>query len=202
MHFDVKDLNPLTCYQMLVGGVIPRPIAWVSSESSEGVLNLAPYSFFTVASCNPPVLSVTQVLPRTLQDKDTLRNLQQTAECVVNIVNLDSVDAMNGSCAAYAYDVDEFAALSIEKSVSQWVDVPGVASAPVRYECKLREIINISDQAMGGSMMLLDVLGICVDDRYIIEGKIDSTLLNVIGKMGGDNYTTSAGSFSLGRPHI
>jgi flavin reductase (DIM6/NTAB) family NADH-FMN oxidoreductase RutF len=202
MHFDVKDLNPLTCYQMLVGGVVPRPIAWVSTKNSEGVLNLAPYSFFTVASCNPPVLSVTQVMPRTMQHKDTLVNLQQTGECVVNIVTLNAIDEMNDSCAAYPNDVDEFAQLSIEKVDSQWVGVAGVASSPVRYECKLREVITISDQAMGGSMMLLDVVGICVDDKYVVDGKISSTLLNVVGKMGGDDYIKSEDSISVERAQL
>ena len=95
-------------YHLLVGGVCPRPIAWISSQSSKGVMNLAPYSFFTVASCNPPVLSITHITPMDRLAKDTLINLQETKECVVNIVSSEQVDKMNITCADYPHDASEF----------------------------------------------------------------------------------------------
>lgn len=202
MYFKSDQIEPVSCYQLLVGGVVPRPIAWVSTKSAAGVTNLAPYSFFSVASCNPPVLSVTQVLPRDLEDKDTLRNLTQTGECVVNIVDEASVDSMNASCANYPADVDEFNAANIVKVASEFVHVEGVASAKVRYECRLREIIRVSDKPMGGSMMLLDVVAIYVDDQYVEGSKINSVDLGAVGKMGGDDYTKTTNNFALTRPVV
>lgn len=202
MYFKSDQIDPVSCYQLLVGGVVPRPIAWVSTKSAEGITNLAPYSFFSVASCNPPVLSVTQVLPRDMEDKDTLRNLSETGECVVNLVDEANVESMNASCANYPAEVDEFQVASIEKMASEFVSVEGVAKAKVRYECKLREIIRVSDKPMGGSMMLLDVVAIYVDDQYVDGTKISSVALGAVGKMGGDDYTKTADNFALSRPVV
>ncbi|MFT5706808.1 MAG: flavin reductase (DIM6/NTAB) family NADH-FMN oxidoreductase RutF [Oceanospirillaceae bacterium] len=202
MYFNLQEADVLSKYQLLVGGVIPRPIAWISSKSGDGVNNLAPYSFFTVASCQPPVLSITQVLPRDLKNKDTLRNLRETKECVVNLVDLSAVQVMNGSCGNYPADIDEFTALNITTVNSEFVDVVGVANAPLRFECKLREIIEISNQPMGGSMILLDVLAVFVDDNCLVDNKIDPLLIAAVGKMGGDQYTKTTERFSLKRPIV
>jgi len=95
MFLDLTQSTQHNVYSYLVGGISPRPIAWVSTLSKEGIANIAPYSFFTVASCNPPVLSVTQVNPRDKANKDTLLNLQATNNCVVNIVSEELVEKMN-----------------------------------------------------------------------------------------------------------
>jgi flavin reductase (DIM6/NTAB) family NADH-FMN oxidoreductase RutF len=154
MFLDLTDNSNHSVYSYLVGGISPRPIAWVSTLSEEGVANISPYSFFTVASCNPPVLSVTQVNPRDNANKDTLNNLLATKECVVNIVSHSLVDQMNQSCANYPRDVSEFDAANIQRTPSQLVSVPSAAASKVRYECKLREVITISDEPSGGQMML------------------------------------------------
>ena len=88
MNFDITELGVQEKYRLLNGGVTPRPIAWISTRSKDGVDNLAPYSFFTVASCNPPVLLYTQVTQRSGLDKDTLQNLRETGECVINLTLL------------------------------------------------------------------------------------------------------------------
>jgi flavin reductase (DIM6/NTAB) family NADH-FMN oxidoreductase RutF len=166
------------------------------------VANIAPYSFFTVASCNPPVLSVTQVNPRDKANKDTLSNLLATKQCVVNIVSHDLVEQMNQSCANYPRNISEFDAVNITKVNSQLVAVPSVADAKVRYECTLREVITISDEPSGGKMMLLDVLGICINDEVLINGYIDPARLDAVGKMGGDYFSTSKDKFVLKRPQL
>ena len=95
MIFDVAKLESQEKYRLLNGGITPRPIAWISTRSRDNIDNLAPYSFFTVASCNPPVLLYTQVTQRSGIDKDTLQNLIETGECVVNIVNSALLEKMN-----------------------------------------------------------------------------------------------------------
>lgn len=202
MFLDLTDNSNHSVYSYLVGGISPRPIAWVSTLSEEGVANIAPYSFFTVASCNPPVLSVTQVNPRDNANKDTLNNLLATKECVVNIVSHSLVDQMNQSCANYPRDVSEFDAANIQRTPSQLVSVPSVAASKVRYECKLREVITISDEPSGGQMMLLDVVGIFLDDTVLVNGYIDPTRLDAVGKMGGDYFSTTKDKFALKRPQL
>lgn len=202
MFLDLTDNSNHSVYSYLVGSISPRPIAWVSTLSEKGVANIAPYSFFTVASCNPPVLSVTQVNPRDNANKDTLNNLLATKECVVNIVSHSLVDQMNQSCANYPRDVSEFDAANIQRTPSQLVSVPSVAASKVRYECKLREVITISDEPSGGQMMLLDVVGIFLDDTVLVNGYIDPTRLDAVGKMGGDYFSTTKDKFALKRPQL
>lgn len=202
MEFDPSVIGPQECYRLLVGGVLPRPIAWISSLSATGVLNLAPYSFLTVASCNPPVLSVTQVRPRHRSDKDTLANLRVTRECVVNIVSADQALVMNATCADYPPEISEFAAVGVERVGSAIVAPDGVLHARVRFECRLREVIEVSALASGGSMMLLDVVHIHVDDEVLVQGSIAPNLLDPVGKMGGDTYTHTRDRFNLARPTL
>ena len=201
MYFDLTDPSEQkTAYSKLVGGITPRPIAWISTLCSDGIANIAPYSFFTVASVNPPVLSVTQVNPSDNKNKDTLNNLLATKECVINIVSHQLVEQMNQSCANYPSQISEFAAVGIESTASQVVKPLSVAAAKVRYECKLREVITISSQPAGGQMMLLDVVGIYIDDSVLVDGYIDPLALNTVGKMGGNEFATTQQLFSLARP--
>lgn len=200
MEFDPNTLPPQHCYQLMVGAIVPRPIAWISTIDEQGVSNLSPFSFFTVASVNPPVLAFNQVTPRTGGEKDTLRNLKATRQCVVNIVNQHLVDVMNASCANYPPGVSEFSAVGIPSTNSECVDAPGVADAPVRFECTLREVITIGTGAMGGQLVLLDVAHISVKDDILQDGKIRPDLLQAVGKMGGDDYSTTDDRFSLARP--
>ncbi|KTD95710.1 flavin reductase family protein [Pseudoalteromonas sp. H71] len=202
MFLDLTTNANHNVYSYLVGGISPRPIAWISTLSEKGIANIAPYSFFTVASCNPPVLSVTQVNPRDQANKDTLTNLLATKECVVNIVSHNLVEQMNQSCANYPNDVSEFDEANIQQAPSLLVSPPSVEASKVRYECTLREVITISEQASGGIMMLLDVVGICVDDAILVNGYIDPTRLDAVGKMGGDYFSTTKDKFVLKRPQL
>lgn len=195
-------LEKPTIYSQLVGGITPRPIAWVSTLSADGVANIAPYSFFTVASVNPPVLSVTQVNPGEKRNKDTLNNLLASKECVVNIVSEQQVEQMNQSCANYSPEVSEFIAANIESTASQTVKPLSVASSKVRYECTLREVITISEQSAGGQMMLLNVVGVYIDDAVLVDGYIDPVALKSVGKLGGNDFATTQQLFSLARPQL
>lgn len=191
-------------YRLLTSGVVPRPIAWVSTRSAEGVDNLAPYSFFTVASVQPPVLAVTQVNPpkRAAErpHKDTLSNLQQSGECVVNVASSAHLELMNACAGDYPPDVSEFDVAGIERAASVHVAVPGVAIAPVRYECRLRQILPVASNPMGGTIMLLDVVAIHVHASVEAQGEISLSLHQTLGKMGGDGYSVAKEDAVLARP--
>lgn len=210
MFFDLTQENapvpPRNVYQLLVGGIVPRPIAWISTRSAAGVDNLAPYSFFTVASVNPPILAITQVNPpqRTEErpHKDTLSNLLETRECVVQIAAASQLEAMNSCAGLYPPEISEFDLAGLQRADSRLVQVPGVVDAPVRYECRLREVLPISTLPMGGTMMLLDVIGIEVSDSVAGEKGIDPKKLDALGKLGGDGYSNTREQHYLARPVV
>ena len=200
MIFDVDELNPQARYRLLNGGVTPRPIAWISTRSAENIDNLAPYSFFTVASCNPPVLLYTQVTQRNAVDKDTLKNLMETGECVINIVNAALLEKMNMTSASLAIDESEFNFANVESCPSDKVLPRSVRESPVRYECTLRDSISISDLPAGGTVILLDVKSIYVQDDLYDNGMIDQILVDSVGKMGGDHFSLTTEMVEINRP--
>ncbi len=200
MIFDTSEIEAQENYRLLNGGVTPRPIAWISTCSAAGIDNLAPYSFFTVASCNPPVLLYTQVTQRSGVDKDTLLNLLETGECVVNIANAALLEKMNMSSAALGRDESEFDFANIESCASERVGPRAVKESPIRYECTLRETRSISDLPAGGTLVLLDVKLVHVRDDVLIDGQIDQTLIESVGKMGGDRFSLTSEQVALERP--
>jgi flavin reductase (DIM6/NTAB) family NADH-FMN oxidoreductase RutF len=210
MIFEVSTLENQQKYRLLSGGVTPRPIAWISTRSPDNVDNLAPYSFFTVASCNPPVLLYTQVTQRSGIDKDTLQNLIDTGECVVNIVNASLMEKMNQTSASLNRDESEFEFAGIERCASHSVTPRSVKESPVRYECTLREVLPIgglarndstnSEQPVGGTVVLLDVKSIYVQDKLYEGGSINQELLDSVGKLGGDLFSFTSKSIDLKRP--
>lgn len=213
MIFDVTELENQEKYRLLTGGIIPRPIAWISTRSAEGVDNLAPYSFFTVASCNPPVLLYTQVTQRSGIDKDTLQNLLATKQCVVNIVSADLIEKMNQTSASLAHDESEFDFAGIESCASHLVSPRSVQDSLIRYECTLRETLSINHtsmnglpagdapiNAMGGTVIMLDVKSIYVRDDLYDNGIINQHLVNSVGKMGSDFFSLTSEMLELQRP--
>ncbi|WP_024851817.1 flavin reductase family protein [Hydrogenovibrio kuenenii] len=200
MNYTISELNDQPLYPLLVGGIIPRPIAWISTLSKQGIDNLAPYSFFSVASSNPPILTVTQINAQTENDKDTLSNLKETHECVINIVSQDLAELMNETCAQFPADISEFEAVGVTACKSEHVRAKSVAEAKVRYECRLREVVTLSEQPGGGKLILLDVLSIYVDDKIMSNGVIQSDQLRAVGKLGGNEYTIATQDFSIARP--
>jgi len=200
MIFDASTLEPQEKYSLLNGGVTPRPIAWISTRSSSGIDNLAPYSFFTVASCNPPVLLYTQVTQRSGIDKDTLKNLKETGECVVNIANTPLLEKMNATSAGLPFDESEFSFADVDSCSSHKVTPRSVKASPIRYECTLREIIPVSDLPAGGTVLLLDVQCVYVRDDLYDNGNINQQLVDSVGKMGGDLFSLTSNNIEIKRP--
>jgi flavin reductase (DIM6/NTAB) family NADH-FMN oxidoreductase RutF len=196
----MSELENQEKYRLLNGGVTPRAIAWISTRSTNGIDNLAPYSFFTVASCNPPVLLYTQVTQRSGIDKDTLQNLITTGQCVVNIVNADLLEKMNMTSASLNINESEFDFADVERCMSHKVIPHSVKGSPIRYECSLREIITISDLPTGGTVILLDVKSVYVRDDLYVNGNINQQLVDSVGKMGGDHFSLTANNVEINRP--
>ena len=200
MKIDPKTVPAPVSYRLLVGSVVPRPIAFVSTRSTAGVNNLAPFSFFNAVCGDPPVVLFCPVWRDPM--KDTLANVRETREFVVNIVNEDIVEQMNACSAEVPANVDEFAMSGLTPLASDLVNAPRVAESPVSMECKLLQIVEISAQPMGGNIVIGEVLRFHVDDRIIDAGsyKIDAEKLRAVGRMSGYDYTRTRDRFSLVRP--
>ncbi|SMF39100.1 NADH-FMN oxidoreductase RutF, flavin reductase (DIM6/NTAB) family [Alteromonadaceae bacterium Bs31] len=187
-------------YQLLTNGVVPRPIAWVSTISKTGIANLAPYSFFSVASVNPPVLTVTTVPARNKLAKDTLQNILDTQEAVVHIVTSELAESMNASSGNFSSDTSEIDALMLKTVASELVTPPSIAATKIRYECTLRELIEVEPDPGGGMLIMLNVLGVYVDDSILDGNKIDPAKTTILGKLGGNDYSDTAVKTVLLRP--
>ncbi|HAU66953.1 MAG: flavin reductase family protein [Arenicella sp.] len=184
---DQIDHNQM--YKLLIGGVSPRPIAWVSSVSSAGVLNLAPFSFFTVASANPPILCFNPMFSGNGTSKDTLRNIREQGEFVINTVGFSDLERMNKTCHEVPADIDEFEYAGIPKSASSVVAPPRIADAVVSFECRLNQIIDLGEAALSGHLILGDVVCVAVRDDAIDDFRIDPNQVDAIGRMAGTDYT-------------
>jgi flavin reductase (DIM6/NTAB) family NADH-FMN oxidoreductase RutF len=185
-------------YRILVGAVVPRPIAFVSTISPEGVHNLAPFSFFNVVCGDPPVVCFSPIWRN--PPKDTIVNIRATGEFVVNIVSEDFADRMNICSGEYPSSVDEFKMSGLTPVESVVVRAPRVRESHVNMECKLMQIVEVSARPMGGSLVIGEVVRFHVDDAVIDEFRIDADKLRAVGRMSGSDYARTRDRFSLVRP--
>ena len=187
----------------MIGAIVPRPIAFVSTLSATGLRNLAPFSFFTAASANPPVVCFAPMVRGSDgSQKDTLENIRQTHEFVVNIVSEDFVQQMNICSAEFPPDVDEWAQSGLTPEASEMVKPPRVSESQFQMECKLVEIVSVSAKPLGGSLVLGEVLLFHVADDLFDDYRIDPDKLRAVGRMGGPTYTRTTNRFDLARPKI
>jgi flavin reductase (DIM6/NTAB) family NADH-FMN oxidoreductase RutF len=201
MFLDFAALSSRDAYSWMVNLITPRPIAWVSTISQDGKTNLAPFSFFQGVCANPPTLLFTGANDRTGRKKDTIVNIEQTSEFVVNLVPYSLREPMNASSATLPHGESEFDAFSIPTAPSQHIRPPRVANSPVALECKLDRIVHIGEGALAGNVVFGRILCAHVNDTVLNSGgKIDPAKLDTIGRMGGDLYTRTTERFSIERP--
>lgn len=179
-------------YFLLNSLVVPRPIAWVSTLSHEGVANLAPHSYFTIAASEPPTIAFTSI-----GDKDTVRNVRATGEFVVSVADHALVEQMNVTSAMAPPHVSEFDLAGVTAGKSQFVQVPRVAEAPVAIECVLERIVEVGN----GRLILGTIAAFHVAERVWNEqDRVDPGLLDAVARMGGSTYATTRDRFELRRP--
>jgi flavin reductase (DIM6/NTAB) family NADH-FMN oxidoreductase RutF len=191
---DPEKLGSRDSYKFLIGSVVPRPIAWVSTVSADGVNNLAPFSFYTVASRNPPTLAIS-IGPRTddeAPEKDTLKNIEDTGEFVVNAVSMELANAMHESSQNHAPDSDEFAAADLTPAECEVVKAPRVAESLISSECVLDRKIPLG----GDHLVLGRVVRFHIRDEIYANGRVDLASLDPLGRLAG-NYTKLGGIFDL-----
>lgn len=198
-----SDAGPANVYKLMIGAIVPRPIAFVSTLSAAGIRNLAPFSFFTAASANPPVVCFAPMIRGSDgEQKDTLRNVLETGEFVVHIVSEDFAEKMNICSAEYPPEVDEWEKSGLTAIPSELVKPPRVAESRFHMECRLMEIVDVSPKPLGGSLVLGEVLLFHVADELFEDYRIDPDKLRAVGRMGGPSYTRTGDRFDLQRPKI
>ena len=200
MYLDPSEISAQDAYKFMIGAIVPRPIAWVSSVSPDGVVNLAPFSFFTGICANPLTLCFAPMRRSDGTTKDTLNNVTATGEFVVNVVSEPLVPAMNTTSQQFAPDESEFTATGLTPVASRIVAPPRVGEALVQFECQVLQIVTISEAPLGGSLVIGKVVALHVDDAIYHKGRIDLAGLQPVGRCAGQTYVRVTDTFELARP--
>ena len=184
--------------------VVPRPIGWISTVNAKGQANLAPYSFFNAVSGRPPMVmfSSSERAPGDATEKDTLRNIRETGQFVVNLATAMQQAEMNDSSADAPAGVDEFDAVGLEKLASHLVAPPRVKGAPVHLECELDRIVDLTNggQRPGTIVTIGRVVGVHIDEDVIVDGKVDIVRAKPIARLGYFEYCRVDETFDIPRP--
>jgi flavin reductase (DIM6/NTAB) family NADH-FMN oxidoreductase RutF len=193
--FDFSALSPRERYKILIGTVVPRPIAWVTTVSPSGRLNAAPFSFFNCLSADPALVALGVEYRPSGSSKDTARNIRETGMFTVNIVSHELMDAMNVTAVPFPEAVDEIAEAGLTARPGALIAVPSIAEAAASLECELHSFLDIgnSREIILGTVVAANLREDIVNDRF----HIDPVLLDAVGRMGGHGYATTRDCFDL-----
>ena len=201
MELDVATANVVEVYQLLVGAVTPRPIAWVTTLSAAGVVNLAPFSFFNAFGANPPIVVFSPTLRRDGSKKDTLINLEALGEFVVNAATAPLAEKVNLTSKEIPPSDSEVSLARLTTVPSVKVKPPRIAESPVNLECKVRQIIPCGTGAIAANLVIGEVVMMHVADAVLDEkGRIDPRKLQTVARLGGDFWCHTSDLFEQKRP--
>jgi flavin reductase (DIM6/NTAB) family NADH-FMN oxidoreductase RutF len=203
MEISPFQIDPKERYKLLVGSVVPRPIALVSTISAKGEPNLAPFSFFTVAAYNPMLVVFFPLRFKTDEVvKDTVRNIRETAEFVINITTEEIAEAVNITSGTYEHGADEFVISGLTPVKSKIVKPYRVKESPIHMECRLHKLITLGDEQGGGDAIFGEVIHMHVEDHLISDGKIDIAKLKPVARLAGRDWSKIGEIFGLDRPVV
>ena len=201
MRLDFTSLKPRDAYGWMISTILPRPIAWVSTISLDGKTNLAPFSFFQGVTSNPPTLLFVPVNTRDGTKKDTVRNIEQVPEFVVNLVPFAFAEKMNACSAMLPYGESEFEAFVIESTPSEVIRPPRVAGVPIAFECTLDRFVHVGEGPLAAHVVFGRIQLAHVADAVLgADGKPDPAKLDLIGRLGGETFSRTTERFDLKRP--
>lgn len=187
-------------YKLLIGSVIPRPIAFVTSQSEKKIVNAAPFSFFNIVSSNPPMLSVS-IQRKAGEMKDTARNIKATKQFVLHIVDDATVAEINKTAANLPADESEIELTNLTLVPSSEIDVPAIQESKIRFECELVQAIELGDgDNIGCDLIIGRILAYHFNEAVYMEGKIDPHMLNAISRLAGNDYARIGDIFTIERP--
>jgi flavin reductase (DIM6/NTAB) family NADH-FMN oxidoreductase RutF len=189
--------------RVLTGVVVPRPIAFVSTRSAAGQVNLSPFSFFNAVAYDPPTLVFScskYAAGWPDKKKDTLANIEETGEFVVNVVVDDIAEAMNQTAAEYPTEVNEFEVAGLTPAPSDLVRPPRVAESPVNMECRLVQVVPIGSGRHQHGLVIGEIVLLHIRDDIISGHRIDQQKLRATGRLAGNMYCHTSDIFELPRP--
>jgi flavin reductase (DIM6/NTAB) family NADH-FMN oxidoreductase RutF len=194
---DPAELSLAERHRLTIGSILPRPIAWTTSLSPRGVLNLAPFSYFMGVHSYTPALAIS-VGSRDGQPKDTWANVAASGEFVVNVVNEEVAERMNLTSAAYPADIDELEMAGLTAVPSLVVKPPRVGEAPISMECRLLHVLPIGEPPLQSGLIVGQIVMWHIRPDLLRDGKkIDGVALRAIGRMGGSTYTRTRDQFDM-----
>jgi flavin reductase (DIM6/NTAB) family NADH-FMN oxidoreductase RutF len=201
MIYDPAELPFQETHKLMIGSIVPRPIALVSTTSEDGVNNIAPFSYFNGVCSNPPTIMFAPARRGwDGSEKDTLVNIRDTKEFVVNIVSESFAEQMVQCSTDYKNDIDEFTISGLNPLPSEKIISPRLKESKISFECKLNQIVEIGDDKAGSGFIVIGtVILFHIDDSIIIDGKINIEKLNPIGRLAGNWYTRPTDNFRVQR---
>ena len=201
MLIDVASANVVEVYQLLVGAVTPRPIAWVTTLSPTGVVNLAPFSFFNAFGANPPIVVFSPTLRRDGSKKDTLINLELLGEFVINAATAPLAEKVNLTSAEIPASDSEVSLAKLTTLTSVRVKPPRIAESPVNFECRVRQIIPCGTGPIAANLVIGEVVMMHIADEVLDDkGRIDPRKLQTVARLGGDFWCRTTDLFEQKRP--
>lgn len=198
MFYDTRDGSRPLKHDPFKAIVAPRPIGWITTISARGEVNLAPYSYFNGINSRPNL-----VMFSSEGFKDSVRNVQETGEFVCNLATWDLREAMNETAAPMAAGQNEMVRAKLEATPSQLVRPPRVAASPCALECKSIQIVALHDidgKSVDGHLVIGQVIGVHIDDRFIKNGLLDTAAMRPIARCGYHDYAAVEATFTLVRP--
>ena len=198
MKLDPKTFDSF--YRVLTGVVVPRPIAFVSTVSADGNFNLAPYSFFNAVGYDPPTIVFSSSRHVGGKQKDTLANIEQTGEFVVNVVVDDIAEAMNKTAAEFPAGVSEFEIAGLTPAPSDLIKAPRVAESPVNMECRLIQVVPIGKGAHEHGLVIGEVILMHLRDDILDGHRVNHHILKPTGRLAGSMYCHTSDVFEMPRP--
>lgn len=200
MHFNPTELEQSAIYKLLSGAVIPRPIGWISSVSASGLVNLAPFSFFNAIGDDPPHVMFSTVRTGN-HNKDTLNNVLETKQFVVNMVTEETVVQMNETANVVAPEVNEFELAGLTPVPSMLVKPPRVKESPVQFECELVHHYALEGHQFGGAVLMVGrIVMFHFDESVLLDNyRINMDAYRPVARMAGSNYTKIGEVFSIKR---
>ncbi|ANQ64984.1 flavin reductase family protein [Staphylococcus equorum] len=199
-QFKADTLSKKQNYKLLSGSIIPRPIAFVTSQDNSGHLNAAPFSFFNIVNSAPPMIMISTVRSEGKR-KNTSVNIEETEEFVVHITDETIVEEVNKTAAPIERTSNELERTNLTCIDSELVSVPGIQQAKIRMECKLNRIIPLGDSQEGSDLIIGEVAMFHIDDDvYFEDSKIDAQALAAVSRLAGNDYASLGETFTIVRP--
>lgn len=200
LSLNPKNNSERENYKLLIGSIVPRPIAFVTSVGEDGTINGAPFSYFNIVSSNPPMISIA-IQRKNGERKDTARNVSEKHEFVVHIVDEDNVEKINITAASLPPNESEIDKADLTLISSESISTPGIKEAKVRFECILEQIVELGEEgAITTDLLIGKIVHYHIDESIYERGRINNDSLKAVSRLAGSNYAKIGEVFSIERP--